>query len=63
MAEGRRKGETIAGVAVVCGMVTGYAALIAAVFAFFSFNWVGAGVCLGAAGLSFGLVANAALRQ
>lgn len=63
MTEGRRRGETIAGVAVVCGMVTGYAALIAAVFAFFSFNWVGAGVCLAAAGLSFGLVANAALRQ
>jgi uncharacterized membrane protein YphA (DoxX/SURF4 family) len=63
MTEARRKGETIAGVAVICGMATGYAALIAAVFAFFSFNWVGAGVCLAAAGLSFGLVANAALRQ
>ena len=63
MAEGQRRGETIAGVAVVCGMITGYAALVAAVFAFFSFNWVGAGACLAAAGLSFGLVANAALRQ
>ena len=63
MAEARRRGETIAGVAVICGMVTGYAALVAAVFAFFSFNWVGAGACLAAAGLSFGLVANAALRQ
>jgi len=63
MAEGRRSGETIAGVAVICGMVTGYAALVAAVFAFFSYNWVGAGVCLAAAGLSFGLVANAALRR
>ena len=63
MAEARGKGETIAGVAVICGMITGYAAFIAAVFAFFSFNWVGAGVCLAAAGLSFGLVANAALRH
>ncbi len=63
MAEGRPRGETIAGVAVICGMVTGYAALIASVFAFFSFNWVGAGACLAAAGLSFGLVANAALRR
>jgi hypothetical protein len=63
MAEGRQSGETIAGVAVVCGMITGYASLIAAVFAFFSFNWVGAGACLAAAGLSFGLVANAALRR
>jgi hypothetical protein len=58
-----QKGETIAGVAVICGMVAGFAALVAAVFAFFSFNFVGAGVCLGAAGLSFGLVANASLRQ
>jgi uncharacterized membrane protein YphA (DoxX/SURF4 family) len=63
MAEARWRGETIAGIAVICGMITGFASLIAAVFAFFSFNWVGAGVCLAAAGLSFGLVANAALRQ
>jgi hypothetical protein len=56
------KGETIAGVAVVCAMFAGFAAVVAAVFAFFSFNWVGAGVCLAAAGLSFGLVANASLR-
>ena len=63
MAEGHRKGETIAGVAVICGMITGHASLVIAVFAFFSFNWVGAGVCLAAAGLSFGLVANAALRR
>jgi hypothetical protein len=63
MAEHRWRGETIAGVAVICGMITGFASLIAAVFAFFSFNWAGAGLCLAAAGLSFGLVANAALRQ
>ena len=63
MAEAQRKGEAIAGAAVICGMITGFAGLIAAVFAFFSFNWVGAGVCLAAAGLSFGLVANAALRH
>jgi hypothetical protein len=63
MAEGQRRGEAIAGVAVICGMVTGFAGLVAAIFAFFSFNWVGAGVCLAAAGLSFGFVANAALRQ
>ena len=63
MAEGQWRGETIAGVAVICGMITGFASLVAAVFAFFSFNWVGAGVCLASAGLSFGLVANAALRR
>jgi hypothetical protein len=61
MAE-NRKGEMVAGVAVVCAMFVGFVALVAAVFAFVSFNWVGAGVCLLAAGLSFGLVANASLR-
>lgn len=58
-----KKGETIAGVAVVCAMITGYASLAVAAFAFFSMNWVGAGVCLVAAALSFGLVANASLRR
>ena len=62
MADNRR-GEMIAGVAVVCAMFTGFAALVATVFAFFSLNWVGAGVCLLAAGVSFGLVANASLRN
>lgn len=62
MADNQR-GETIAGVAVVCGMATGFAGFVAAVFSFFSSDFVGAGVCLAAAGLSFGLVANASLRQ
>lgn len=58
-----RKGETVAGVAVVCAMFTGFAAVVVAVFAVFAFNWAGAGVCLLAAGVSFGLVANASLRN
>jgi hypothetical protein len=58
-----QRGETIAGVAVVCGMVAGFASFIVAVFSFFAFNFVGAGVCLAAAGLSFGLIANASLRK
>ena len=62
MADNQR-GEAIAGVAVICGMVAGFASFIVGVFAFFSFNFVGAGVCLAAAGLSFGLVANASLRK
>lgn len=59
----KRRGETIAGVAVVCGMAAGFASFVVAVFSFFTFNFVGAGVCLAAAGLSFGLVANASLRR
>jgi hypothetical protein len=63
MSKAKWTGETIMGVAVIMGMFSGFAGIVAAVFAFFTFNFVGAGVCLGAAGLSFGLVANAALRQ
>jgi hypothetical protein len=59
----KQRGETVAGVAVICGMVAGFGAFAVAVFSFFSGNFVGAGVCLGAAGLSFGLVANASLRH
>jgi len=58
-----QRGETIAGLAVVCGMAVGFAGFVAAVFSFFAVNFVGAGVCLAAAGLSFGLVANASLRK
>jgi hypothetical protein len=57
------RAAAIAGVAIVMGLVTGFTGLAAAVFAFVTFNWVGVGVCLGAAALSFGLVANAALRR
>lgn len=58
-----QRGEMIAGMAIICAMVAGFASFIAAVFSFFNFNFVGAGVCLAAAGLSFGLVANAVLRK
>lgn len=58
-----QKGETLAGVAVICGMAAGFAGFLVAVFSFFSGNLVGAGVSLAAAGLSFGLVANASLRK
>jgi hypothetical protein len=58
-----RKGETMAGMAVICGMAAGFASFIVAVFSFFNFDWLGTGVSLAAAGLSFGLVANASLRH
>ena len=62
MADNQR-GDTIAGVAVVCGMAAGFASFVVAVFSFFSANFVGAGVSLAAAGLAFGLVANASLGE
>ena len=57
------KAKAIAGISVSLGRVSGIASLIAAVFSFFSYNWVGTRICLGAAGLAFGLVANAVLRD
>ena len=57
------KGAGIGGVAVIGGLISGIASLIVAVFAFLSYNWIGAGVCLGSAGLAFGLIANAIWRD
>ncbi|MCJ7700388.1 MAG: hypothetical protein MUO62_02290 [Anaerolineales bacterium] len=57
------KFEVILGIVVIAGMITGFVGLLAAVFAFFSADWVGVGVCLGAAALAFGLLANALLRD
>jgi hypothetical protein len=47
---------------VIASLVTGLAGLLVAVFAFFGGEWVGAGLCLAAAVLAFGLTANAILR-
>ncbi len=55
--------EAVLGIVVIASLVTGFSGLLVAVFAFFSAEWVGAGVCLGAAALAFGLVANALLRE
>ena len=57
------KAQAMGGLAVTCGMVSGFACFIVAIFSVFSYNWVGAGVCLGSAGLSFGLVENAVWRR
>jgi len=63
MATTTEKAETVGGVAVISGLVTGFASLVAALFGFFSNNLAGAGLCLGAAALAFGLVANAVWRH
>lgn len=55
--------DTVLGLAIVGGLVTGAAGLVAALIALINDDMVGMGVCLGAAALAFGLVANAALRQ
>jgi hypothetical protein len=63
MSENRKKLDTIIGLAIVGSGVTGVASLIAALFPFFDRDFVAAGVCLIAAALSFGLLANAVLGE
>ena len=57
------KFDAILGIIIIAGLITGIGSLVAAFFAFFNYDWVGTGVCLGAAALSFGLIANAILRS
>ena len=59
----KSRAEQVTGIAVIASLITGLAGLIGALFAFFNFNWIGVGVCLIAAALAFGLVANAVLRS
>ena len=63
MNEQRSRLELVVGLSVVLGMLTGILALGAAVFAFGNFDWMALGICLAAAALAFGLIANAVLRH
>jgi hypothetical protein len=55
--------DTIIGLVTLGGAITGVAGLVAALVAFFSGEFVATGVCLIAAALSFGLLANALIRE
>jgi len=63
MEKERNRFEAVLGIVLIASVVTGFAGLLVAAFAFFSYEWVDAGVCLGAAALAFGLIANAILRE
>ena len=63
MSKATEKAEMAGGLAVIGGLVAGFAGLVAALVCFFTLNLLGAGVCLAAAGISFGLVANATWRN
>lgn len=54
---------TIALATLYGGGITGIFSLIAAVFAFVNYDFFGTGLCLLAAAFSFGLMANAVLRE
>jgi len=58
-----RATDSVLGVVVIGSVVTGVASLIAALFPFFSADFVGAGVLLIAAALSFGLLGVAVLGR
>ena len=63
MSKATEKVEMAGGLALIGGLVAGLAALIAALISFINLNLLAAGVCLAAAGISFGLVANAIWRD
>ena len=59
----RDPANTLIGITIAGGTVTGFASLIMALFPFINGDFIGTGICLAAAALSFGLLANAILRD
>lgn len=57
------RGNVITGIAIIAAFITGLFALVGSIFAFSGSDWTGLGLCLIAAALSFGAVANAILRR
>jgi hypothetical protein len=62
MSENHKQLNSLIGLSVVGCSITGVVGFIAAVFALFTGELTAAGMCLTAAALSFGLLANALLR-
>lgn len=54
--------EKLVGIAAIFGIVVGFIALLVAIFAFLSSEYLAAGLSLIAAALSFGLVSVAILK-
>jgi hypothetical protein len=62
MSRDRKRLDTIIGLAALGSSITGVVSLIAALFPFFNGEFDAVGLCLIAAALSFGLLANALIR-
>ena len=62
MSEDRKKLDTVIGLATIGSSVVGVASLIAALLALADGEYVAVGMCLAAAALALGLLANAVLR-
>jgi hypothetical protein len=58
-----RRTSWLIGLATLGSSIAGVLALIAALFAFVSAQWEAVGICLIAAGVAFGALANALLRR
>jgi hypothetical protein len=63
MSRATEKAEMAGGLAIIGGLIAGFAGLVATLLAIVTLNMVGAGVCLAAAGISFGLIASAVWRR
>lgn len=63
MSDERKKQDTLVGLAVLGSGITGVASLIVGLVSFFDGEFIAAGVCLIAAALAFGLLANALLSE
>ena len=59
----QNRSTTLMGLTALGALVTGALALITALFPFLEGEFAAAGLCLIAAALSFGLLANAVLRE
>ena len=55
--------ETLVGVSLIGCATAGVLGIIFAITSGLSLDWIGAGVCLTASSLSFGLLTNAILRS
>jgi hypothetical protein len=53
----------LVGISLIGCAAVGILGIIFAVISVLSLDWIGAGVCLTASGLSFGLLVNAVLRS
>lgn len=62
MSEQRKTLDGIIGFITIGGSITGIVSFIVALFPLFRADYAAAGLCLIAAALSFGLLANAVLR-
>jgi hypothetical protein len=61
--KGLRRSNSAIGISVVGSSAAGIVAMLATIPAWFAADWVGVGVLTGAAGIAFGLLANALLRR